>query len=116
MGIRKPKEGDLVKACLNWLQLRYPRGLFWRQNAGATKIGDRYIKFGSMPGVSDIIGIKPGTLTTGLLGIFCAIECKMPKGRLQPSQQEFIAAVKRAGGIAGVVRSIDDLEKLVGES
>ncbi len=121
MGIRKPKEGDLVKQCLQWLQIRHPRGVFWRCNSGATKIGDRFIRFGSMPGVSDIIGVIPVAIGQrgywiDQVGKFIAVECKMPKGRLQPSQQAFIEAVQAAGGIAGVVRSIEDLKRLVGES
>ncbi len=121
MSIRKPKEGDIVKQCLQWLQIRHPHGVFWRQNSGSTMIGDRFIKFSSMPGVSDIIGVLPvylgqrGHLMV-TVGRFIAVECKMPKGRLQPSQQIFIESVKRAGGIAGLVRSIEELERLVGES
>ncbi len=110
--MKKPKEGDLVKLCLQWLAIRYPQGVFWRCNQGGAMIGKQFVRFSSLPGVSDIIGVLPAS--NGIPGgQFLAAECKMPKGRLQPSQVAFIDAVRAAGGIAGVVQSLDDLEALI---
>ena len=52
-------------------------------------------------GVSDILGVYRGK--------FLAIEVKSVKGRLSPEQEEFLAAVKEAGGISCVACSIEDV-------
>lgn len=56
---------------------------------------------GSTPGVPDILGIYNGRL----LGI----EVKTRGGKVSEYQQKFIDAINQRGGIAFVVRSVDDL-------
>ncbi len=57
-------------------------------------------------GVSDLVGWRAD-------GKFLAIEVKTPTGRATPEQLAFIAAVQAAGGVAGVVRSVEEAVGLV---
>lgn len=77
--------------------------LVWRQDTGAYKDpkSGRLIRYGLCKGSSDIIGICQD-------GKFLAVEVKTKTGRVRPEQETFIAAVKRAGGRAGVARSPED--------
>ena len=52
-------------------------------------------------GVSDIIGCYQGRMI--------ALELKAPNGKVSYYQQRFLDSVKAAGGIALVVRSIEDV-------
>jgi hypothetical protein len=47
------------------------------------------------------------------VAIFTAFEVKSAKGRVRPEQQAFIDNVKAAGGIAGVVRSVEEAKSLL---
>mgnify|MGYP002377673177 CR=1 FL=1 len=80
--------------------------LVWRQNTGAYKDKTgRVIRYGLCVGSSDIIGIAPS-------GQFLAVEVKTKTGRIRPEQLTFIAAVQKAGGRAGVARSVEDALKI----
>lgn len=85
------------------------RGIIsWRNNTGALKDKDgRLIRYGLCPGSSDIIGIMPD-------GRFLAIEVKKPGKKPTPEQLNFIEAIRRHGGIAGVVHGVEDLAGLLG--
>lgn len=104
-GVRKPKEGDTVKAILQFLHAhRIPA---WRMNTGAMKIGGRFLRFGAV-GMADIIAIAPG------IGMFTAIEVKQNTGRVTPAQQAFLNQVNAAGGKAFVARSVADVQRELG--
>jgi hypothetical protein len=45
-------------------------------------------------------------------GRFVAIETKAPGGKLTPRQQRTMAEIASAGGIAWIVRGVDDLQAL----
>ena len=66
----------------------------------------RSYRYGLAVGSSDLIG---WTAT----GRFLAVEVKSAKGKATPEQLAFIEAVRAAGGVAGVVRSVDDLRELL---
>lgn len=66
----------------------------------------RMIRAGLCTGGSDILGIAPN-------GAFLAVEVKTKTGRVSPEQQRFIDAVNKAGGIAGVARSVEDALELI---
>ena len=66
----------------------------------------RMFTAGLCVGSSDIIGIAPG-------GRFLAIEVKTETGRPTQGQRRFIEAVRRAGGIAGIARSVEDALELI---
>lgn len=98
------KEQDLVRAAVPYL---LASGIpCYRSNTGATRIGDRFIRFG-IPGSPDIIGIMPGT------GQFLGIECKMPGRYLSQSQKAFQSVIERNGGIYIVARTMDDIDAVV---
>jgi len=74
--------------------------LVFRNNVGCLpdRTG-RPVRYGvGSNGGSDLIGIAPG-------GVFLAIECKTAIGQPTTAQLNFIAAVIRQGGRAGVARS-----------
>jgi len=80
--------------------------LIWRNNTGVLKDSNgRPIKFGLCKGSADLIGVAKD-------GRFLAVECKTSTGRVRPEQLTFIAAVKRAGGRAGIARSVEDALKI----
>lgn len=96
-------ENAVVKACLAYLALR---GIFaYRNNTGAfagTHNGKRrFVRFGAL-GAPDIIAVVRGR--------YVGIEAKRPGGgRLSPAQLAFHANLRAAGGVALVVRSVDEL-------
>ncbi len=79
-----------------------------RVNAGKGTVTIRKAQpFHGVPeGVSDLVGWSKG-------GRFLALEVKTRTGRATPAQLAFIEAVKGSGGIAGVVRSVDEALALV---
>lgn len=95
--------------------------LAFRNNVGAHKTdAGHFVRYGlGEKGGSDIIGCVPVVITPDMVGrtvaVFTAMEVKTKTGRATQPQLNFIAAIKKAGGIAGIVRSPDDAEKLIGE-
>ena len=112
MGIRAPKEGDIVKACLQLLAFR--RCFCWRQNSGAMtgeyKGRKRFIRFVSTEadGISDIVGVLPD-------GTFLSVEVKRPGARTAKDRAErqaaFRARVAGKGGLALVVKDVRELDE-----
>lgn len=80
----------------------------FRNNIGIARY-DRVhaVRYGLCPGSSDLIGWTAS-------GQFLAVEVKSKRGRASKKQLAFIAAVTKAGGIAGVCKSIVDFRRLVG--
>lgn len=94
----------------------------WRNNSG--KLPDprtgRWVQFGvASPGGSDLIGYRSVTITPDMVGttvaIFTAIEIKTATGRATPAQRNFIDHVRRAGGIAAIVRSTAEALRIATE-
>lgn len=70
--------------------------MFWRQNSGATKIGNRFLR--SAPaGTADIIGV--------VCGKPIALEVKTETGKQEPSQKAWAMMWTAAGGVYVIVRS-----------
>lgn len=95
---------------------RGPVRLF-RNNTGALKDQHgRMVTFGLCKGSSDLVGWRSTTITADMVGqqlaVFTAIEVK-DKGRPTPEQIAFVEAVRKAGGIAGVARSIEDAQAIL---
>lgn len=89
---------DLVNAIL--LEVS-PLGLAWNNNTGALKDKtDRLVRYG-LPGSSDVIACIGGR--------FVGIEAKVGRDHQSAKQADFAAAVRRAGGIYILARSIDDV-------
>lgn len=72
----------------------------------------RLVQFGLARGSADLIGWRTIVVTPEMVGrrlaVFTSIEVKTPTGRLTPAQHNWQAAVRSAGGIAGVARSVTD--------
>jgi hypothetical protein len=86
----------------------------FRNNTGSLpdpKTG-RPIQFGLMRGSADLIGWRTVTITPDMVGqqvaVFTSIEVKTPTGRVTPEQRTWLENVMRAGGIAGIARSVAD--------
>jgi len=77
-----------------------------REAGQVTLANASMVKFGLMVGSADIIGISP-------TGKFLAVEIKTSKGRATKEQLRFIEAVNKAGGIAGIARSVEEALNLI---
>lgn len=74
--------------------------IFWRQNTGAARTGDRLIRFG-IPGQADITGSVRGRRID--------IEVKTPEGRQTPEQRIYEQRIAAAGAVYVLARSLDDV-------
>ena len=119
-------ETATVRAILDYLHLR--GYLAWRQNSRVVMLPgkggkERPYRMGGVKGMADIVGCVPccrqdlarwerRECTHGSpAGRFLAIEVKSATGKPTPEQTAFLAAVVRAGGIAFVARSVDDVRQ-----
>ena len=91
----------------------------WRNNVGQLQDArGQWVRYGvANPGGSDLIGWDSVVITPEMVGrrvaIFTAFEVKSKTGRIRTEQQAFIDNVKRCGGIAGVVRSVEEAKSLL---
>lgn len=80
----------------------------------------RPVQFGLARGSADLIGWRTVTVTPEMVGtriaVFTSIEVKTTTGRLTPAQRNWLTAVRDAGGIAGIARSVADALSFVTES
>jgi VRR-NUC domain len=76
--------------------------VLWRNHTGVTQGDERVRRYGLCVGSSDLVGILSPS------GRFIAIEVKSDSGRTTKEQELFLALVRRMGGFACVVRSVDD--------
>lgn len=81
--------------------------------------GARRVEFGLTKGSADLIGWQSVIIRQEDVGKtfarFVALEIKTDKGRIKPEQQNFVNQVLLAGGAAGIARSVDDAERILGE-
>ena len=84
-------------------------GRLFRNNTGRFRNPEgRWVQFGiPLHGGSDLIGWMP-------VARFTAVEIKAGRDQLTAEQRAWLDAVKAAGGIAGVVRTVEDAEVLLG--
>ena len=89
----------------------------FHNNVGFDKV--HKIKYGLCVGSSDIIGWQSKIITPDMVGkkvaVFTAIELKVENRKSSDKQRNFINRVNLSGGIAGVVRNVNDVEKLLGD-
>ncbi len=69
----------------------------------------RRMTFGLFDGASDLIG----WITIKGMAVFFSLEVKSPTGKPSEAQLNWIRVVKEMGGIAGVVRSVEDVVVLI---
>jgi hypothetical protein len=108
MSIPGQSENGVKKLCMDWLKLW---GAFpIRVNSAAVVIpaeGDhrrRFYRANSEPGCSDCLVVLPG-------GRFGAFEFKQPGAEPSDIQTTFLDQVRRRGGLALVVSSLDQLRQ-----
>ena len=100
-------EAQIQRQIMDYLNAN-PKVFAWRQNTGGVPLHDGSGGFRPAPfkGVSDIIGVmKPA-------GQVLAIEVKSQSGKLNAEQSHFLDSVRRAGGVAIVATSVDDVERV----
>jgi hypothetical protein len=110
----EPSEAEILRAIIQLLH-RHPRvAQCWRQNSGTFQERNRdgsvrYIRANTQKGMSDIMGVLRDGRTL-------AIEVKSRTGRMRPGQEEFLQTIRQAGGVAGVCRSVEDAQRLLGDA
>lgn len=106
----KASEKQVQGAILDYLKLR--QIFCWRNNTGARKFDYRrkdgkvthnFFQWGK-PGSGDILGVLKD-------GRFFSIEVKAVGKKPSPSQEEFMAEVRKNNGIAFVAYSVEDVAK-----
>jgi hypothetical protein len=70
----------------------------WRNNSGLDTT--RGVRYGLGVGSPDLVGIAWGR--------FIGLEVKTPTGRITREQRAWIDTITRLGGVAAVVRSVDE--------
>ena len=116
------RESDLQAAVLQAVNL-IPGVVMWKSGAGAFRMTykgkTRFVRMGRK-GVSDLVGWKryPLASLSGLMTIygwarFIALEVKRPGEKPTLEQQAFLDLVKRDGGVAGVVTSVEEAVELL---
>jgi hypothetical protein len=91
----------------------------WRNNTGRLRDErGQLVTFGLCPGSADLIGYRSVTITPDMVGqtlaVFAAVEVKAERGRPTPEQTAFLEHVTAAGGLAGIARSVEDAERILG--
>ena len=73
----------------------------------------RYFDAGLCVGSSDLIGLKSVKITPEMVGtevaVFVAIEVKLPSGRVQQNQINFLEMVKKLGGKGIICRDENNI-------
>jgi hypothetical protein len=96
-----------------------PDARLFRNSVGslADPYTGRLVTFGLARGSADLIGWRTVVVTPDMVGqrlaVFTSIEIKTPTGRIAPAQQHWLGAVRSAGGIAGIARSVADAHQIV---
>lgn len=97
---QKILEKYVLKECLEYLA--YRPGFYWRNQTGALKAENRYVRFGAK-GSPDIIGVFHGR--------FVGIECKGSGGKLSEDQKHFGDMITHCGGMYVVAYGFEDIKK-----
>lgn len=99
-----------------------PTGKGWvgpvrrRRNDGCLVLqpGAARVEFGLCIGSSDLVGIVGQGHETLEAGRFIALEIKANGDTLQDHQRRWLDLVIELGGLAAVVRSVDDVDRVLG--
>lgn len=116
VGSEKRVENDIV------LAVARTGGQLWRNNKGAGKVKDAFIRWGLANRTkqesdtwasADLIGIYPLLITSEHLGAtigqFYSVEVKKPGGRVAQAQENWAALVTARGGRAVIIDSVEKL-------
>lgn len=112
------EERKLQNDVINATNRRKDVRLF-KNDVGQCRESNIGLRYGLIPGSSDLIGWTKKIVTQDMVGkpvaIFTAVELKVKKRKPTIKQIIFIENVRKFGGIAVVVRDIKDLPKVFGE-
>lgn len=105
--MKAPLEKDVQKTVTEWLTAFGAVAV--RVNSGGMKVGKRFVRFNNQPGCSDVLVCLPPD------GRMLAVEVKKPgrdktTAKRKAEQASFRQAVVKAGGIAVVVKSLEELQ------
>lgn len=93
-----PKESYYQSKIIRYLKAKYPLSFVWKAAAGPY----------SYNGIPDVCMVLEGT--------YYGFEVKRPfVGRPSAMQMQTIEMIRRAGGIAGLVTTVSDVEQLIRE-
>jgi len=121
-------ETDFMRRCMKRATtlgarlFRMNVGLAWIGDAIRNKDGSITIRHprpfrAGVPGMSDLVGWVPVTITPDMVGttvaVFASVETKAARGRATDEQKNYLAAVSAAGGRAGIARKDDDLTMIL---
>lgn len=91
--------------------------LVWKRGGRVLLDNARPLRAGLVKGSGDLIGWVEREITPDMVGqrvaVFASIEAKEGTGRPDKDQRTWLQNVKDAGGIAGIVRSVDDAHDLI---
>lgn len=111
------KESDLVLD----VRKQYSRGncRLFRNNVGAFRDSHgNWVSYGLAVGTADLIGWQRRVIVPADVGcewaVFVALECKRKDNYPTDTQAAFLDLVRVHGGISGVVRSLDDANRILG--
>jgi len=99
-------EAQIQKTILQYLKAHPKVAFAIRVNSGAHYEEDRLIYSNSQRGMSDIMGVMKG-------GKAYFLEVKSQKGKLTQDQDNFLAMALESGALAGCVRSLEDVDKVL---
>jgi hypothetical protein len=120
MGIQP--ETQIQSAIRLAVSAQCPDVVLFRNQTGALRDPrtGRLITFGLAPGSPDLVGWRSVLVTPEMVGsrlaVFCGVEVKTPAGRVRPEQTHWLDRLGIAGGITGVVRSVESAIELLGSN
>lgn len=109
MVFRELTKDPRVRIFRNNTALGFAGRIIDRSSSTITLLNPYPIHAGLFTGSGDAIG----WVTCNGVAVFTSLEFKSPTGRASPAQITWRDAVIRAGGIAGIVRSVDEARGLV---
>ena len=101
-----------VRLFRNNIGIGFQGNVLVEENGKIILANARRIRFGLQEFSGDLIGWKSMKITPDMVGLTVAVfvseEVKSPTGRIGEGQKNWTAQVIKAGGIAKIVRSIED--------
>ena len=105
---RPPHPHTALVAAIRLALGREPDLVLWPLKQGVASAREGHMRwYGLVKGASDILGVL------GPRGRFVALEAKTGNAVPTPEQRRFLAAITRHGGIAAVVRSVDEARSVL---
>lgn len=109
--VARPTEAEVLRHVLSWLTSR--RLFHWRNNSGARLLPGhggkgQFVRWGRV-GSGDVFVLLPPH------GRLVSLECKRPGCNPTAAQQDWMRLIREAGGVAAVVTSVADVERVLRE-